>query len=195
MHFAVKRLPSPEGGSPNYHLHDREGTLLMVADQTVAPNLDERRQVRLARPDGRLLATIDLPEAEPGVPGQVVEADYAIIHEYAVYAILKVHRREAADSPAAALYVTLEVEGEKWLVLPDPELDLCYALYDDIPAGLHTYDAISELDLPLCIGRICLTNGDQYAFTVELAPYRLDETGLVVLALAVLIDRALAELS
>ena len=165
----------------------------MVADQTVAPNLDERRQVRLARPDGRLLATIDLPEAEPGAES-AIEADYAIIHDYAVYAILSVHRRQGKNDPSNGIYLTLEVEGEKWLALPDPELDLCYALYDDIPAGLHTYDAISELDLPMCIGRICLVNSNQYAFTVDLAPYRLEETGLVVLALAVLIDRALAEL-
>lgn len=165
----------------------------MVADQTVAPNLDERRQVRLARPDGRLVATIDLPEAAVGEAEAKVEADYAIIHDYAVYAILSLHRREVEGAPDDGIYLTLEVEGEKWLVLPDPELDLCYALYDDVPAGLHTYDAISELDLPLCIGRICLVNNSEYAFTVDLAPYRLEETGLVVLALAVLLDRALAE--
>lgn len=193
MHFAVKRLMAPaaaQDGTANYHLLDREGALLMVADQTVAPDLDERRQVRLARPDGRLLATIDLPEAETEAAGAEKKVDYAIIHEYAVYAIISVHRRLAEEADEA-FYFTLEVEGEKWLALPDPELDLCYALYDDIPTGVHTYDAIAELDLPLCIGRICLVNNEEYAFTVDLAPYRLEQTGLVVLALAVLIDRVI----
>lgn len=196
MHFAVKRLLAPTGPQPevaNYHLLDRDGALLMVADQTVGPDLDERRQVRLARPDGRLLATIDLPEAPTDGVSPKAKTDYAIIHDYAVYAIVSVHHLEPEDN-GNGVYFSLEVEGEKWLALPDPELDLCYALYDDIPAGIHSYDAIAELDLPLCIGRICLVNSEAYAFTVDLAPYRLEQTGLVVLALAVLIDRAAAEL-
>lgn len=203
MDYAVKRLDPGQEERPNYHLLDPHGTVLLVADQGAAPRPDDRRQVHLARPDGRLLATIDLPEA--GTLSAENEADYAIVHDYAVYAILSVHRRpageetgkEAVKGAAAGTanatgenghYLTLEVEGEKWLVLHHPELAHCFAIYDEIPAGLHTYDTITELDLPPSIGRICHTE-DEYAFTVNLDPYRLQQTGLVVLSLAYLLDR------
>jgi len=199
MDYAVKRLNPGQGELPNYHLLDPHGAVLMVADQSVAPRPDERRQVRLARPDGRLLATIDLPEA--GALSADNEADYAIVHDYAVYAILSVHRRPAGDEAGKDTekstvrsvkenghYLTLEVEGEKWLVLHHPELAHCFAIYDEIPAGLHTYDTITELDLAPSIGRICHTE-DEYAFTANLDPYRLQQTGLVVLSLAYLLDR------
>lgn len=195
MDYAVKRLSPGQGELPNYHLVDPEGRVLLVADQSVARRPDERRQVRLARADGKLLATIDLPET--GILNADNVADYAIVHDYAVYAILSVHRRPAGEETgkdggkkAAGNdhYLTLEVEGEKWLVLQHPELAHCFAIYDEIPAGLHTYTTITELDLPPSIGRICHTE-DEYTFTANLDPYRLQQTGLVVLSLAYLLDR------
>jgi hypothetical protein len=47
---------------------------------------------------------------------------------------------------------------------------------------------LTELDLPPSIGRICRDAGD-YAFGVNLAPTRLQQTGLIILALAFLIDQ------
>ena len=206
MDYAVKRLNPGQGELPNYHLLDPRGTVLLVADQGVA-GPDDRRQVRLARPDGKLLATIDLPET--GTLSANNMADYAVVHDYAVYAILSIHRRTAGDDASKdgeknavknttqgtahgakenGHYLTLEVEGEKWLVLHHPELPHCFAIYDEIPAGLQTYDNITELDLPPSIGRICQTE-DQHAFTANLDPYRLQQTGLVVLSLAYLLDR------
>lgn len=199
MDYAVKRLSPGQGKLPNYHLIDPQGRVLVVADQSVARGPDERRQVRLARADGKLLATIDLPET--GILNANNTADYAIVHDYAVYAILSIHRRPAGEetgkngsknagrsSMRNSHYVTLEVEGEKWLVLHHPEEPHCFAIYDEIPAGLHTYTTITELDLPPSIGRICHTE-DEFAFTANLDPYRLQQTGLVVLALAYLLDR------
>ncbi len=194
MDYAVKRLSSGQGELPNYHLLDPHGTVLLVADQSVAPRPDDRRQLHLARPDGKLLATIDLPET--GTLSADNEADYAIVHDYAVYAILSVHRRPAGDEAGKdgdkakenGHYLTLEVEGEKWLVLHHPEQAHCFAIYDEIPAGLHTYETITELDLPPSIGRICHTE-DDYAFTANLDPYRLQQTSLIVLSLAYLLDR------
>lgn len=200
MDYAVKRLSPGEGELPNYHLVDPQERVLLVADQSVDHGPDARRQVRLARADGKLLATIDLPES--GGLSADGAADYAIVHDYAVYAILSVHRRptsEETGKEAGAVkttdkavkgnghYLTLEVEGEKWLVLHHPELPYCFAIYDEIPAGLHTYSTITELDLPPSIGRICQTE-DEYAFTASLDPYRLQQTGLVVLSLAYLLD-------
>ena len=185
MDYAVRRLAL--GDLPNYHLLDESGTVLMVADQTVAPKVDERRQVRLARPDGKLLAVLDLPQTST-TEGQGVEsADYAIIYDYAVYAILSVHHRSDVAEEMAATYFTLEVEGEKWLALWHAEEDNCYALYDQIPGNIHTYRNVAELELPPSIGRIC-RGEEKVAYTVTLNPGRLRHTGMVVLALAFLID-------
>lgn len=187
MDFAVRRLTPGTDSVPNYHLLDPDGNVLIVADQSAAADLDERRQVRLARPDGRLLATIELPliENSNGAEGA---ADYAIIHEYAVYAIFSVHRRPPAENGnQLATYFTLEVEGERWMVLPDPAMDHCYAIYDQVPKGLFGYETHGDLDLPPSIGHLCAVE-DEWAYTVSLDPERLRETGLLVLALAYLVD-------
>jgi hypothetical protein len=101
------------------------------------PTPRQRRQVRLARPDGRLLATIELPLADSSAG----TTDYAIIHDYAVYAILSVHSRATEDGAPAVPYFTLEVEGERWMALPEAQLEGCYALYDEVPRGLSSVRA------------------------------------------------------
>jgi hypothetical protein len=184
MDYAVRRLSSGADQPPNYHLLDRQDTVLIVADQNVAPDAEARRQVRLARPDGGLLATIELPLADTSAGTN----DYAIIHDYAVYAILSVHHRAIEDGSPAAPYFTLEVEGERWMALPDPQLDGCYALYDEVPRGLSPYGALADLDLPPSIGRLCSVEGD-YAYTITFDEERLQQPGVVVLALAYLVDR------
>jgi hypothetical protein len=184
MDFAVRRLSSGAGNAPNYHLLDAQDNVLIVADQSVMPDAEQRRQVRLARPDGRLLATIDLPLADSSAE----TADYAIIHDYAVYAILSVHPRVTEDGSPSAPYFTLEVEGERWMALPDPTMDHCYAVYDEVPRGLFPYGVLADLDLPAAIGRLCALDGD-HAYTASLDPDRLQQPALVILALAYLIDR------
>ena len=185
MDFAVKRITAGAGSAPNYHLLDPQGNILLVADQSVAPSADDRRQVRLARPDGRLLATIDLPLAG----SDVENADYAVIHDYAVYAIFSVHPPEGEERKLGGPYFTLEVEGERWAVLPDSEREHCYALYDEVPRGLTPYGSLLDLDLPLAIGEVCRLDTD-VAYTATLGLTRLQQPDLVVLTLAYLIDRS-----
>ena len=192
MDYAVKRLSPGGGATPTYHLLDPQGAVMMAAEQSATRAPSGRRQVKLTRPDGRLLATIDLPET--GALSAESVADYAIVLDYAVYAILSIHRRPANEESAGSRendhYLTIEVEGDTWLVLHHPELPNCFAIYDDIPAGLHTYDTITELDLPPSIGRICHTE-DDVTYTANLEPYRLHHTGVVVLSLAYLLDRVI----
>ena len=189
MDFAVRRLTPSADSAPNYHLLDRDGNVLIVADQSVAADLDARHQVRLARADGRLLATIELPLVENnGVTTDT--AYYSIIHEYAVYAILSVHHGKVADEGGQPrTYFTMEVEGERWMVLPDPELARCYAIYDEVPKGLFGYETHADVDLPPSIGRLCARD-DEWTYGVSIDPERLRETGLIVLALAYLVDRS-----
>jgi hypothetical protein len=187
MDFVVRRLSPGADSAPNYHLLDPEGNVLVVADQSAAADLDARRQVRLARPDGRLLATIELPQVESNGP-VAGTADYAIIHEYAVYAILSVHRRMIAEDAALpATYFMLEVEGERWMVLPDPDMAHCFAIYDQVPRSLFGYETHADVDLPSSTGQLCAAEGE-WAYTISLDPERLRETGLLVLALAYLVD-------
>jgi hypothetical protein len=188
MDFAIKRITAGANSAPNYHLLDPHGNILLVADQSVAPSVDDRRQVRLARPDGRLLATIDLPLAA----GEGENRDYAVIHDYAVYAILSVHPPEGEERKLAGPYYILEVEGERWTVLPDSGDDHCYALYDEVPRGLTPYGSLLDLDLPPAIGQICRHDTD-VAYTATLALTRLQQPDLIVLALVYLLDLAQSE--
>lgn len=187
MDYTVRRLTSGADQPPNYHLLDLQDTVLMVADQNVAPDTEERRQVRLARPDGRLLATIELPLLDSAAE----TADYAIIHDYAVYAILSRHARLNEEGSPAAPHFTLEVEGERWLALPDPKQDGCYTLYDEAPRGLSSYGAPADLDLPPAVGNICHQEGDgDHAYVISLDDERLQQPELIALTLAYLIDRS-----
>lgn len=188
MEYIVQRATSEAGESPAYSLLGTNGETLLLADQSQGPPPESRRQIRLMRPDGRLLATIDVPPAT--IDEEEQKRDYAIIHEYAVYAIISVHQRQGAanGNGGATQYLVMEVEGETWLLLPHPEQDACYALYDEAPASLHTYETLTELDLPRHIGRFCRDNENQ-PLSIQLETARLMHTNLVVLALAMLIDQ------
>lgn len=188
MEYNVRRATSDTGEFPTYTLLDVNGATLLHADRSQGPPPDSRRQIRLTRPDGRVLATIDIPPAT--VDEEAKQLDYAIIHEYAVYAIVSVYYRTNSDGNGGAeQYFVMEVEGETWLLLPHPEEDACYALYDEAPASLNTYETLTELDLPRHIGRFC-RNGDDMALTIRLDTGRLTHTNLIVLALALLIDQS-----
>ena len=190
MDFTVLRTTHEPDEHLTYVLNDASGSSLLLADQMQSPPPDSRRQVRFARPSGRLVATIDLPQQARSTLEESRRVDYAIIHEYAVYAIMSVRRRLPSDSAAqSSLYYTLEVEGETWLILPHPEEEACYTFYDEVPAGLQTYDTLTELDLPPGIGRIC-KGEDEVILSATLEPRRLMHTYLVILGLALLIDRA-----
>ncbi|MDX1664015.1 MAG: hypothetical protein R3272_09490 [Candidatus Promineifilaceae bacterium] len=187
MDYVVKRMYPGGETLPNYHLLDADERLVMVADQLVAQELDARRQVRLAEPDGRLVATIDLPR-ETEAPETLEEAEYPVIQDYAVYGIFMPHRPGASVRADDSIYLTVEVEGETWLVLPAREEPGCYSLYDETPSGIHTIPDVTELPLPEPVGRICYT-GESYGYLVDLPPDRLDNTEVFLLSLAFLLDR------
>lgn len=160
----------------------------MRAEQSAGAEPDQRRQLRLVRPNDRIAATMDLSQVTAEKKNGGNDADYAIIHDYAVYAIFGVRRRSVPDEQAGhTTYFTLEVEGGTWLILPHPESANCYAIYDEVPVGLHTYDTLTDVDLPEPFGSICRVS-DDHTFEVDLSRYRLQHTSLIALALAFLID-------
>lgn len=190
MDFVVRCITPQSARDPVYHLLDGEGSLLLVASVTAKKKPDDIQQLRLARPDGKIQATIELAPSATASNDERSGADYALVHDFAVYAILSEHHRAATgEASEVSIYFTVEVEGEHWLALAHPELPACFVIYDEIPAGLKTYNKLTELDLPPAIGRLC-TRSDDTCFDVELEPRRLQQTGLLVLALSFLIDRA-----
>jgi hypothetical protein len=159
----------------------------MVADQAFEPAADDLPHVRITRPNGQLLATIKLPE-EPAGNGNRRD-EYAVIQDYAVYAIISIRARpQSAQKEGPTHYVLVEVEGEKWLVLREADESGCFSIYEGVPAGLSTYNTLTELDLPPRVGHIC-PGDDQFAYIVDLEPYRLQRTPLTVLALTFVIDQ------
>lgn len=191
MNYGVERTVSEGGDRPLYTLVDPLGSALLVADYAQSTPPEERRQLQLTRPGGRLVATIDLPQVEiQGVTDQS-QTDYAIIHDFAVYAIISVCRRSDSEGEGGGeVYYVLEAEGETWLALPHPDEPECYALYDEVPSGLQTYDALTEEDLPNSIGRVCQKQDEKTALAMTLAPQRLQHADLVLLTLGVLLDQA-----
>lgn len=191
MDFTVDRTASEADGTPVFLLRDSQGTSLLRAEQAQGPPPEQRRQIRLSRPSGRVVATIDLPHAEPPAIPAEKRTDYAIIHDFAVYAIISVCRRSDADEGGPTEdYYLLEVEGETWLALPEQQEVGCYMLYDEVPAGLHTYETLTELDLPDSIGRLCRRAEQPAGVSITLSPQRLKHIDLVLLALGLLIDRS-----
>ena len=79
MDYTVQRMTADVGGLSTYTLFDSNGLSLLEADQSHGPAPDARRQIRLARPDGRLVATIDVPQVAADSADNERRSDYAII--------------------------------------------------------------------------------------------------------------------
>ena len=197
MDFGIRRLQvaGMEAGAP-YHLFDRDGRLILVAD-TGTPwiQADARQHVRFALPDGKEVATLDLPwngKVHPKKEARNVA--YAIIQNHAVYAIINEYTRAAADGKKTRPYFVMEVETAMWLAMAQRGEGgaLSYAIYDEVPPGINTPDGVAVADFPEPIGRVQrgASGGDPpYDYTVDLALGRVTHSALIVLALVFLIDR------
>lgn len=183
MNYTIKRLTTDKAALASYHLFSESGNLLLVAD-AVTRSDNQPPQVRFARPDGTLLATMNLParDAED-------RPDYAIIQDFAVYAIITMRQRPgAAPDTAFHTFFTLEAEGGNWLVLPRQEPAGSFSIHGQMPEGLHTYKNLVESDLPEPIGHIYRAGEGARDFVIELTTRRWRQTSLVVLALVYLLD-------
>ncbi len=183
MNYTIKRLTTDKAAPASYHLFSESGNLLLVAD-AVTRGDSQPPQVRFARPDGTLLATMNLPARDAGS-----RPDYAIIQDFAVYAIITMeHRPGAAPGSVFHTYLTLEAEGGNWLVLPRQQPPGSFNVYGQMPDGLHTYKNLVESDLPEPIGHVYQAEEGDRDFLVELTTRRWRQTSLVVLALVYLLD-------
>ena len=178
MDFGVKRLNSELGAARLYHLYDKWDRLRFVADQG-SPWLADNPQhyVRLARTDGHLVATLNLPWGD--VDEEKRPFSYAVLVDHAVYAVFEVY---GGKRPL----IVLEVEESRWLMAPDGDH---FNLFDNAPSSfrLRTGQAEEIADPP--IGRL-LCAQESYDFVLELPGKRpLRRPAILSLALVVLVDR------
>lgn len=187
MNFGIKRLPAM-GYGRRYHLYDKEEQLLLVADHG-SPWLpkDPCKHVRFAKPDGQPVASLDLPWQEKENKAQK-HTSYAIIHDFAVYAIINEYGRSLDGDPLSLPYYLMEVEGVRWLVCGGCEQDLFLGLYDQIPAGLAVYTEPRDAALPEAQGGLQPAN-DLYDYQLVLPTDSFSQAALLSLALVFLVDR------
>ena len=164
-----------------YHLYNAEDRIALVADHG-SPWLPKEpfRHVRFARPDGHPVASLDLPWVSERRGRQEVTS-YAVIFDHAVYAIINAH---VAGSQPFPFHIA-EVEGHRWLVMPDGQSQHIYA---GVPAGLAYCEDPQELDLPDVIGTVSVL-ANTVSVELNLPPDdALHEAALFALTLAFLLD-------
>jgi hypothetical protein len=177
--YRAQRLHTSAEQARRYHLYDSADQLLLVADQG-SPWLpeDTRRSVRLARPDGVQVASLDFPTAAPK-PGK--GAAHALMVEHAVYALITV-TREPHDGEAAAPRHVIEIEGNRWIGERPEGVDedaLLLALYDSGP---------DAADPSAPFGALRASVIEPYDIEAQLPPADLKYPGLLALALIYLVD-------
>jgi hypothetical protein len=193
MDFGVKRLPADENGARRYHLYDRSGRLMLVAEQgTPWMAGDVPQRVRFAYPDGRTAATLDLPRSATRIGDKGArQMGYVLVVNHAVYAILNEYEwPPLATGESQPRYYILEVDGKLWLAQQHGPAPL-FMLYDQVPPTLSNYGTSPDDNLPEPIGRIRLLAPDtaEYDFLIDLPPDQMEHTDLMALTLAFLIDR------
>ena len=176
------------GNGRRYHLYDEKEHLLLVADHG-SPWLPKEpcKHVRFAKPDGQPVASLDLPWRDNENKDQK-HTRYAIIYDYAVYAIINEYGRSLDGDPLPLPYYLMEVEGVRWLVCGGCEQDLFLGFYDAIPAGLSVFTEPHDAALPAACGQLQPVNG-RYDFQIALPLQTFAQAALLSLALVFLVDR------
>ncbi|MEM7113666.1 MAG: hypothetical protein AAF614_14605 [Chloroflexota bacterium] len=141
MDFGIKQLAAE--GATLFHLYDKWDRLRFVADQGSPWLIDKPgHYVRLARTDGHLVASLNLPwveerEEEVEENGRF-PLSYAILIDHAVYAVIEVYPQDN--------WFVLEVEENRWLLMPNKEAP-GYDLLDNAPSTFRlktkTFEAIA----------------------------------------------------
>lgn len=182
MDFGVKQLNVDLGTARLYHLYDKWDRLRFVADHGSPWLADNpRHYVRLARTDGHLVATLNLPWGDVNLAEKKRPLSYAVLVDHAVYAVFEVY---GGKRPL----IVLEVEESRWLVAPNPHDD-GFSLFDNAPSSfrLRTNQAEEITEPP--VGRLLCHQGS-YDFVLELPNKRpLRRPAILSLALTVLLDR------
>lgn len=192
MEFGIRFLEPHSESLQRCHFYDDQGMLKLVAEVGTPWQEAEGSKIKIATPDGELVATLDFPGVvSTGKQGRD-RISYALIYDHAVYAIITKHAPLAPENENPLPYFTLEVEGERWLALGEAgngrfPLATRFSLCDDTPADLTVYgnplDACQEV-----IGNIRRVT-DDYDYAVTFPDSRFQQPSLIVLALTFLIHQ------
>ena len=188
--FGIKQLKmDDEATSRVYHLFDRDGSLKIVAD-FASPWLtseNPERYVRFADSSGKTIAQMDLAATAVKAIGGRQNKDYTIVLNHAVYAILSEYQWHGDDGDR--IYFVLRVGESMWLALKETDNEPLCSIYNDVPASLISRSTEPMFsDLPEPIGEVTYA-AQQYNYTVHWKEDRIQQLGLVVMALVFLIDR------
>jgi len=184
--YKVRCLHADGDRDRRYHLFDRADQLLLVADQGSAwlPP-EQEQQVRFARANGELVATMDLSRPDERRPTK--GRDYAIIFDHAVYALISAPASTRFPSEARFDRLVIEVEGNRWLALCWPGgLEALMVIYDADASGISTHIHPDSADLPEPIGLV--ETGSDCDFNLTLPAGRLAQAPLLGMALVFLIN-------
>ncbi|KAA3657937.1 MAG: hypothetical protein DWQ04_26655 [Chloroflexi bacterium] len=187
MDFGILRLPSDIPTVKRYHLFDKKGKMILVADHGTPwlPD-DPERHVRFALPAGDTLATMELTwTKKPGRNGRLHTA-YAIILDHVVYAIINKYLNTRVEN--AQSYYVVEVAETLWLALSKETDDQHYSLYGQVPSDLMIYDEPQQAKLPDPIGFLYAGLSGEYDFNIAMPTHQINYPALVSLALVFLVD-------
>jgi hypothetical protein len=182
--FGIQRLlPTVDGR--RYHLFNDQNELVLIADFG-SPWLasEPRKQVRFAHSDGRLVATLEFPD--DAFRRNEAARSYAIIFDYAVYALINEIRPSPGASGAADLSYTIEAGGNRWLLLPHGEQALAYALHR-LPRSFGRNLQPNADELPEPVGSIRRAEGG-FDYVASIPDEVIAQSALITLALIFLLD-------
>ena len=100
MHYRVKKLTAAgEQRASGYNLLSEQGNLLLAADLGQPTEAEgDLHQMRFTRPDGTVLATMKFPADREASAAAWEGIDFAVIQDYAVYAIFTPRQQEDGTS-------------------------------------------------------------------------------------------------
>ncbi|PID86857.1 MAG: hypothetical protein CSB13_02290 [Chloroflexi bacterium] len=191
MEFGIRFLEPHSELLQRCHFYDDQGVLLLVGECGAPWQEAEDSKIRITTPGGDLLATLDFPGVEStGKQGQG-RIGYALIHDHAVYAIITKHTPKDPDGEETLPYFTVEVEGERWLVLGERgngrSQVSTFVLCANAPTNLAVYaDLMDACDETL--GKIRRVVGD-YDYDITFPENRFQQPHLISLALTFLIHQ------
>ncbi|MGB5057860.1 MAG: hypothetical protein WBO48_04175 [Candidatus Promineifilaceae bacterium] len=193
MEYGIKFLrPFSENGQ-QAHLYVGQNRLSLVADfGTPWLRHGEPGKVRLARPSGEALASLEFPGLKTTSKGGVPRISYALIYDHAVYAIITQHTWPNLDDADAVSYFMIEAEGQRWAALnrevngrslPDQ-----FVLCDNAPAVVEPHAQFLDDCQAAPVGQIQRpTSAEEYQ--VIMPDGRFRQPQLILLALVFLIHQ------
>ncbi len=191
MEYRIKFLEGQEKGVQRCHLYVGQDRLALVADFGTPWLANEPGKVRIGRPSGEVIASLEFPGLESISKGGKPRISYALIYDHAVYAIITKYPWPEPKEPGALPYFVLEAEEQKWLALGELQNGrtphVRFVLCDDMSDNLQIYARPFDECAADPGGQIDQAEDDKTEFKVTLPDGRFRQSQIILLALVFLI--------